>query len=151
MKVPVVWRPALVYFIDRCLGTGDVPNAMRAGLVKGETIKMHDDLLPQGAFDEWWLTLVGNNQWVGLPKDDAIRRRPVQRDALLEANSAIFIFGSAGLSGPRVGAACLTALPRIRRAVARYPKPLIGRINKAGGVSILWADGKELPSPIHIK
>ena len=81
----------LVFFIDRCLGTGDVPAAVKGGLLPNETIQLHDDLFDQDAEDVHWLTHVGKNRWVGLTKDDAIRRRPVEIGALLAANSAVFI------------------------------------------------------------
>ena len=141
----------LVYFIDRCLGTSDVPGELRAGLVQGETIQIHDDLFDQDAIDQSWLTLVGRNRWVGFTKDDAIRRRPAEIGALLAANSAVFIFGSGGVTGQIIGAAFRTALPRIRRAVKRFPPAIIGRVNTAGEASVLWHSGSELPKAIPIR
>lgn len=141
----------LVYFIDRCLGTGDVSREVTQGLLPGESVKLPDDLLTPNSLDVRWLSLVGHHQWVGLTKDDAIRRRPAEVKALLAANSAIFIFANAGVTGLVIGAAFRTAMPRIRKAVRRFAPPMIGRVNQAGELSILWHGGIEMKRAIYIK
>lgn len=40
--------------------------------------------------DEVWLRDAGENDWIVLTKDDAIRRRPAERDALTEAAVRVF-------------------------------------------------------------
>ncbi len=40
--------------------------------------------------DEVWLRDAGKNDWIVLTKDDAIRRRPAERDALTEAAVRVF-------------------------------------------------------------
>jgi hypothetical protein len=141
----------LTFFIDRCLGTGDVPREITSGLLAKETIRLHDDLFAQDATDVKWLSVVGKNGWVGLTKDDAIRRRPVEIQALLAANSAVFIFGNQNLKGAAIGAGFKVALPRIRKALKRFDTAIIGRVNQAGELSILWHSGKELKHALYIK
>jgi hypothetical protein len=141
----------LTYYVDRCLGTGDVPNEISLGLIAGENVQIHDDLLPQNAPDQAWLNLVGKNAWVGFTKDDAIRRRPAEIGAILAAMSAVFIFANANVTGMVIAGAFRTALPGVRKAVRRFDVPMIGRVNRAGEVSILWHTGKELPKAIRIR
>ena len=139
------------FFIDRSLGTKDVPNAMRPGLLDGETLQIHDELFAQDAIDQAWLSRVGSARWVALSKDDAIRRRPAEVAALLAAKTAIFIFGGGNVRGADLGMAFLIALPRIRKAVKRFEPGLIGRINKAGEVSVIWGNGEQLKRVIQIR
>lgn len=47
--------------------------------------------------DERWLRDVGARGWIVLMKDDAIRRRPVERDALVEAGVRAFCLTNAQL------------------------------------------------------
>jgi PIN domain-containing protein len=142
----------LTFFVDRSLGTVTVPGHVLDGLLAGEDLKIHDALFAQNANDEEWLTCVGDSGWVGLTKDDALRRRPGEINALLAASSAIFIFGSSGdLSGEIIGRAFRVALPRMRRAIRRFHVAIIGRVTRAGEVSILWENGTKRATPAQIK
>ena len=41
--------------------------------------------------DEVWLRDAGKNDWIVLTKDDAIRRRPAERDAQTESAVRVFV------------------------------------------------------------
>jgi hypothetical protein len=47
--------------------------------------------------DERWLRDAGEHDWIVLMKDDAIRRRPAERDALVEAGVRAFCLTNAQL------------------------------------------------------
>ncbi len=49
--------------------------------------------------DETWLRDAGRNDWIVLTKDDAIRRRPAELDALIEAAVRVFCLTTAQLRG----------------------------------------------------
>lgn len=139
------------FFIDRSLGTRDVPDALRGVLGENEGLHIHDDLFAQDAPDDTWLSHVGTSKWIAFSKDDAIRRNPALIRALLIARTAIFIFGSANVRGVVIGQAFARALPRIRKAVRRFEPAIIGRVTQAGEVSVLWASGAKLPHAIVIR
>jgi hypothetical protein len=114
-------------------------------------VLVHHDLFRQDELDQTWLTKVGENGWIGFSKDDAIRRRPIEIAAIQAVGAVIFIFGSANVPGPKIGLAFQVALPRIRRAVKRFSPAVIGRVNQAGEVSVMWANSVQLPRSIPIK
>lgn len=89
------------------------------------------------ALDEEWLPEVGQRGWLILTKDDRIRRRPVEREALMQSGARAFILPSGNMSGEEMASAIVNALPKIQRFVARNPPPFIARISKAGGVWLL--------------
>ena len=84
------------FFIDRGLGRGDVPSALRAVLAPDEALHLHDDYLPTNAPDADWLRLVAERDWVALCKDTEIRRNPLEQRALLHAGAAVFLGSKAG-------------------------------------------------------
>lgn len=49
--------------------------------------------------DEVWLRDAGENDWIVLTKDDAIRRRPAERDALTAAAVRAFCLTAGHLRG----------------------------------------------------
>lgn len=60
---------SITFFIDRCLGTGTVPEKLRnAGIL----VEIHDEHFGQGTQDVDWLPEIGEKGWVVLTKDDRI-------------------------------------------------------------------------------
>jgi hypothetical protein len=73
------------FFIDRSLGRHLVPDALRAcGLTVITMADFYGERAGQELKDETWLREAGRHGWIVLMKDDAIRRRPAERDALIE-------------------------------------------------------------------
>lgn len=103
----------------------------------GITVEMHDDHFPQAATDVEWLREVGRRGWIVLTRDTRIRYRSLERMALMQAGVRAFVLVAGNLSGPEMATAFVTALPAIRRFVARYQPPFIARVTRRGTVSLL--------------
>lgn len=82
-----------VFFVDRSLGGRVVAGALRAA---GVDVRAHDDVFAQDTDDEVWLADVGDRGWIVLTKDVLIRRDSLQRQVLLAANVAAFVFARGG-------------------------------------------------------
>lgn len=98
---------------------------------------MHDDYFSQGIEDEVWLLEVGKREWVVLTKDQRIRYRTIERNALLNAGIRAFFFMSGNISFPEMAEIIAGALPRMRRVLNRTKGPFIAGIYKDGTVKIL--------------
>lgn len=77
--------PEPVLFVDECLGSTDVPSALKAAGIQVEVLHAH---FAPGTTDEDWLADVGSRGWVVLTKDQRIRRRHAEFQALLAARVA---------------------------------------------------------------
>ncbi len=99
-----------------------------------EVLKNH---FPSHTPDAEWLPEVGRRGWVVFTKDDHIRRRPLERIALTQANVAAFVLTSGNLRADQMAEAFLTALPKIARFLQRYPCPFIARVTKTGDVEMI--------------
>jgi hypothetical protein len=85
-------------FIDRSLGRKHLPEALRAcGLVVHTLSSIYGEEEGQQIPDVRWLADAGGHEWIVLMKDDAIRRRPAERDALMEACVRAFCLTNAQL------------------------------------------------------
>src|SRR6266498_1028323 len=124
----------IVFFIDRSLGRKIVAQALRE---LGERVEIHDDHFPPDAHDEVWLTEVGGRGWIVLTKDDRIRYRITERIAFASAKVRAFVLTSTQLQGSEMAEAFVIALPRIKRLIAKYPAPFLGRVSRNGKVSLL--------------
>ena len=103
----------------------------------GETVEIHDDHFPPDAKDEVWLTEVGRRGWVVLTKDDRIRYRITERPAFASAKVKAFVLTSMQLQGSEMAEAFVIALPRIKRLIAKYPAPFLGRVSRTGRIALL--------------
>ena len=86
--------------------------------------------------DEVWLRDAGQNDWIVLTKDDAIRRRPAERDALMEAEVRAFCLTTAHLRGDEQIDRFLRNRHRILKQ-ARKRGPYIYGVYKSG-LKRLW-------------
>lgn len=124
------------FFVDRSLGKSIVVELRKAGLQVRSMADVYGERTGQGLADETWLADAGKNNWVVLTKDDAIRRRPAERDALIEAKVRVFCLTNRSLRGAEQAARFLTNRDRILR-IAHTPGPYIYGVY-ATGLRRLW-------------
>jgi hypothetical protein len=129
------------FFIDRSLGRRVVPGALRADGVTVHTMAdVYGEQMGQRLTDETWLLDVGQRGWVVLMKDDAIRRRPAEREALIAGGVRAFCLTNAQLRGEQQARRLVSNLERIV-AEARRPGPYIYGVHE-GRIERLWPKGQ---------
>ena len=116
------------------MGSNDVASVLRA---KGARVEIHDDHLPQHATDDEWLTFAGERGWVVLTKDDRIRHRFLERQAVIRAKVRAFYLAPKRLTGVQNGEIFAKALTRIERFCLGNQPPFIARVF-ADGVVKMW-------------
>jgi predicted nuclease of predicted toxin-antitoxin system len=120
---PLSTQPDLVFFIDECLGTRRVSDAL---MRTGATVVVHQAHFSnrQGIQDAEWLLEIGQRGWVVLTKDKNFKRRPLEREAILAGGIRAFFLSATNLSTEQVATTFVEALPRIRRLCQRHSGPL---------------------------
>ena len=136
-------RSAITFFIDRSLGGVTVANAIRP-LMHGEreSLVVHDGQFPQDTDDQTWLEHVGRAEWVCFSKDERIGTNILELAAIVKYRVRIFLLARQDLRGEVMGAAFATALPQIRKIVAKYSPPFLGTVHTDGSVSKLLTETK---------
>jgi aryl-alcohol dehydrogenase-like predicted oxidoreductase len=124
------------FFVDRSLGKSIVEALRAAGLTVHSMADVYGEKRAQRLADEVWLRDAGKNDWIVLTKDDAIRRRPAERDALTDAAVRAFCLTTAQLRGAEQIERFLHNRHRILRQ-ARRPGPYIYGVYE-GGLKRLW-------------
>ena len=132
--------PELTLFIDRSLGKKTVAEALR---VAGANVEVHDDHFVPDAPDETWLTAVGAKGWIVLTKDERIRFRTIEREALMNARVRAFVLTAGNMDGATMARVLVEALPKITRLSRRRPPPFIATVSKTGSVTMLSAKPKK--------
>jgi hypothetical protein len=72
-----------------------------------------------------------------LTRDKNIRLREIERNALVSAAVAAFVFTGGNASGIEMTEAIITALPRMEKLLVKIPPPFICRITASGQVELL--------------
>jgi hypothetical protein len=107
------------FFIDRSLGRRIVPRALHeAGVTVHTMADVYGEQIGQRLTDETWLLDVGRRDWVVLMKDDAIRRRPAEREAFIAGGVRAFCLTNAQLRGDEQARRLVANLDAIRRQPA---------------------------------
>ena len=120
-------------FIDRSLGR-KIAEPLREA---GANVFLHDDYFAQDVVDEEWLAEVGTRGWIVLTKDKMIRRRTIEREALLNANVKAFFFMSGNIPFAEVAQIIARALPAIQKFIAKHEPPFIAGIYKDASVTMI--------------
>src|SRR5260370_24161745 len=103
--------------------------------MKGE---VHDDYFSQNAQGPEWLTAAGKNHWIGVTRDERIRYRVAERQAIRRAKVRAFVLAAQGdLRAEMLAEIFLKSLPRIRRTVKQQKPPFVAKISRSGDVTVL--------------
>lgn len=125
------------FFIDRSLGRKHLAAALhQLGYTAHTMASVYGEPVAQELKDDRWLADVGRHGWVVLMKDDAIRRRPAERDALWGARVRAFCLTNAQLRAAEQTARFVDNIDRIIRR-ARQPGPYIYGVYD-GNIRRLW-------------
>ncbi len=86
------------FFVDRSLGAVQVPQLLRhAGWLLTTLVEHYGKPEDETVADVDWLALCGEQGWPVLMKDEKIRYRAAEREALVEAGVTAFCLASGNL------------------------------------------------------
>src|SRR2546428_12665117 len=104
----------------------------------GLNIEIHDDHFLQGALDPEWLRAVGERNWIVVTRDERIRYRVAEKQAMRRAKVRTFVLAAHGdLRAEMLAEIFLKALPKIRRTIKQQKPPFIAKISRDGSVTVL--------------
>ncbi|KAM3093296.1 hypothetical protein ACKFKG_20020 [Phormidesmis sp. 146-35] len=132
--------PQITFFIDRCLGSKRIAEALQNA---GITIEIHSDHFAADAQDVDWLPEVGKRGWVVLTKDENIGKRTLERIAVASAGIKMFTLTAQNLSGADMIAIFQKVAVSMQEFVHKNPAPFIAKIYRDGRLD-LWKDQQTL-------
>ena len=119
-------------FLDRSLGRRQVPELLRAAGLQLQTLsEVYGIPADEGVSDVAWLELAGSQGWPVLMKDERIRYRAAERDALVAHGVRAFCLTSGNLRAGEMAAQFLAAMDQIAVA-CRQPGPFLYAVSARG-------------------
>jgi predicted nuclease of predicted toxin-antitoxin system len=128
-----------VFFVDRSLGSKRFVQRLRD---LGLNAIAHDEIFDPATPDQEWLSRAGDEGWVVVTKDKAIRWRELEKRAVEGANARVFALVPGNKTMDEMLEIFERALPRIREALEMVTPPFIATIAGSGIVRIIHPDGK---------
>lgn len=118
------------FFVDRSLGYHLIPDALRElGFVVHTIRSVYGPGAEETVPDTVWLQRAGQESWVVLTKDDAIRRRPLELQALTAHGVRAFCLTNANLTGEQQRQRFVVNVNRMVQR-ARRPGPWICAVHE---------------------
>jgi predicted nuclease of predicted toxin-antitoxin system len=125
----------LTFFLDRQLGRYKMAGALRDAGLK---VEIHDDHFAPDAKDEEWLTVAGQKGWIVVTRDERIRYRVAEKQAIRRTKvRALVLVAQGNLRAEMLVEIFLKALPKVRAIVAKHRPPFIAKIWRDGKVGLL--------------
>jgi hypothetical protein len=109
----------------------------------GEKVERHADHFEPGTADVEWLTTIAEQGWMILVKDEAIGRRPLERDAVSRAGACVFVLASQQMTGPEMAEAFVKARNRMKQFARKHRGPFIAKVYRDGAVK-MWKGAEDL-------
>lgn len=104
-----------------------MPEALRAA---GYPCELHDEHFDDQTQDAAWLRAAAAHKWVVLTKDERIRYRPLELQAIESARLRAFIIICGNVRGVDTAAILLRAMPRILAVLETQKGPFIYYVYK---------------------
>lgn len=134
-----------VFFVDRCLGSKKVPEALKGA---GVIVEFHDDHFAKESQDTEWLPEVGKKGWIVLTKDAHIGKRTLERIAVAHAGIRMFVLASQNLSGADMAEVFKQAIKAMQEFAQDNPAPFIAKVYRDGRVEE-WKNHQDLLAEIR--
>jgi hypothetical protein len=120
------------FFLDRSLGRRQVPDLLRAAGLRLRTLsEVYGIPADEDVADVDWLELAGTRRWVVLMKDERIRYRPGERQALVSHKVMAFCLTSGNLRAHQMAELFLASVEEIT-AACHDPGPFLYAVSSQG-------------------
>jgi hypothetical protein len=119
-------------FIDRDAWS----NALGAALqVRGVPFIAHKQLFPEDSPDGDWIQRVSDEGWIGITRDQNIRRKPNEIRLIRASKAMICVFTSGNLTAAVTGTILVTALSRLYERWRSPDRPVLYSLYRDGTVT----------------
>lgn len=112
-------------------------------------MEAHADHFVHDAPDTEWLRRCGEEGWVVLAKDKAIKKNPLERQALISHGIAAFFIIKTNATGEENAAALVEAMPKTIGILENQRRPFIARIYASGDVELGHSNTKQTERYVH--
>lgn len=101
----------------------------------GAVVERVRGAIPSGTPDEEWLAIVGERRWVALMRDQRIRWRRLEREALKAAKVGAFVFTGGQATAQDTADAIVPKLAKLAAIARSEPRPFLYSLSRGGSLT----------------
>jgi hypothetical protein len=113
--------------LDRSIDSNAVCTALVSA---GLNVERHSAHFNDVELDTVWLPEVARRGWISFTRDDRIRYRPIERQAIVQSQARVFCVVSSGLTGSQLGSLLVGHLAKISDLIRSTPGPFMAAISR---------------------
>jgi hypothetical protein len=121
-----------VFYLDESIYSRVLVSAMQ---VAGANVRRVGLDVPFGSTDDVWLRVVGKNHWIALMRDQRIRRRRLEIEALTAHRVAAFAFTGGQETAQRTAQTICPLLIKFANMHVSEPKPFLYTFGVSGSLT----------------
>lgn len=121
-----------VFYLDESIFSHALLSAL---LTAGARVERVGGVVQRGAQDDAWLQVVGRNGWIALTRDQRIRYRTIERQALIRHGVGSLTFTGGQATGTQTAERVLDLLPRFVTIARSEPRPFLFTFGLNGPLS----------------
>lgn len=106
----------------------------------GANVEHAGGAFPFGTTDEVWLTACGERNWIVLTRDQRIRRRVLEREAIRQSGAAVFALTAGEATAAETAEVVVRLLVKFANMAISEPKPFLYTLGLAGRLSRVRLD-----------
>lgn len=125
-------EPAPVFYVDESIFSNTLVAELTAAGIPFDRVGI---TVPFGASDEDWLSHCGKHSYIALTRDQRIRYRPLEKQALLEHGVACFTFTQGQATASQSAARIVELAPKMVAIANSQPRPLLYTFGLSGGLA----------------
>ena len=120
------------FYLDESIYSRALDSAMQAA---GANVRRVGADVSYGSPDEVWLEIVGKNKWIALMRDQRIRRRRLEIEALKAHGVAAFAFTGGQETAQQTAQTICPLLVKFANMIVSEPKPFLYTFGVSGTLS----------------
>jgi hypothetical protein len=120
-----------VFYLDESIYSRHLADAMREA---GSNVVTPYDGGLAGMTDESWLAAIGPRRWLALMRDQNIRRRPLERQALVAAKVGAFVCIAGEATAEETAIAVISLLKKMVNIASSERRPFICTFGLGGSL-----------------
>jgi len=125
-------EPAPVFYVDESIFSNALVAALTDAAIAFDRVGI---TVPFGAPDEVWLSHCGKHSYLALTRDQRIRYRALEKQALIRHRVACFTFTQGQATAMQSAARIIELAPKMIAIANSQPWPLLYTFGLAGGLA----------------
>lgn len=101
----------------------------------GVNVEHAGQAFPFGTPDEVWLTACGERDWIVLTRDQRIRRRVLEREAIRKSEASVFALTAGEATAAETAEVVIRLLVKFANMAVSEPKPFLYTFGLTGRLS----------------